>query len=75
MTTEAQVDKLAEDIKELQDKLKAKEDEWDSLQTSEYDTARNALIEAYNNYVEQAEKHYSSMSIFPLNVCVSKWGF
>lgn len=75
MTTEAQVDKLAEDIKELQDKLKAKEDEWDSLQTSEYDAARNALIEAYNNYVAQAEKHYPAISTFPLNVCVSKWGF
>lgn len=75
MTTEAQVDKLAEDIKELQDKLKAKEDEWASLQTSEYDAARNALIEAYNNYVAQAEKHYPAMSTFSPKVYVSKWGF
>ena len=75
MTTEAQVDKLAEDIKELQDKLKAKEDEWASLQTSEYDAARNALIEAYNNYVAQAEKHYPAMSTFPPKVFVSKWRF
>lgn len=75
MTTEAQVDKLAEDIKELQDKLKAKEDEWASLQTSEYDAARNALIEAYNNYVAQAEKHYPAMNTFPPKVFVSKWRF